>query len=263
MNSGAEGRLERGLVVGVGEVLDGHGLGAVVLADPVGVRQVDADRGRGVAGAADRRPGDDLGRDALDLFLLEPGIDRRVVLEPLGVGRDDVGPLRRRQVLEVDDRLPAALHAQRIVVDLGEAVDEVDERGQVADPEDGVFVELGEVARPVVGDEGLDDLLLLLVLGDPGGLLEPEDDLGDGRAVEAVDLGDLFDDLAVLLDDPGVQAVGDRGLVLLVDDALVIGLDLGLGDALVEVDGGVRRPGPWSNPGTASWGRRPDRTGWA
>ena len=66
------------------------------------------------------------------------------------------------------------------------------------------------------------------------------DDLGDGRAVETVDPGDLFDDLAVLLDDPGVQAVGDRGLVLLVDDALVIGLDLGLGDALVEVDGGVR-----------------------
>jgi hypothetical protein len=115
------------------------------------------------------------------------------------------------------------------------------------------------VARPVVGGEGFDDLLLLLVLGHSGRLLEPADDLGDGRPVEAVDPGDLLDDPAVRLDDARVEAVGDRRLIFRVDDAFIIGLDLGLGDALVELTRSVTRSG--SSPGRILAPRRDRRDG--
>ena len=64
--------------------------------------------------------------DALDLRLLETRVDGGVVLEPLGVGAEDVAALGGLVVLDVDQGLPGALPRERVVVVLDEAVDEVD-----------------------------------------------------------------------------------------------------------------------------------------
>ena len=44
LGEGARGHLLRGVVVSVRDVGDGYALGAVLLADPVGVREINADR---------------------------------------------------------------------------------------------------------------------------------------------------------------------------------------------------------------------------
>ena len=87
----ALGRLGSGLCVGVGDVGDGHGLGTVLLADPVGIRQVDADGRCGIVVAGDDRHVDYLGAHPLDLGFLEARVDGGVVLEPLGILADDLG----------------------------------------------------------------------------------------------------------------------------------------------------------------------------
>ena len=232
---GGQGRLR----VGVGDIAQGHGLGAVDLPDPGGVGQVDADRCRGIGGPAKLGGIDDLGRYPLDLLAPKAGVDRRVVLEPLRGRGDGLSPLGGFEVLEVDQGLPGGLAAHRVVVDLDEAVDEVDEGLGVGNPQDVVFVKLLQVTRLIIFDELLDDLSLLLVLGHSGCLLEPIDDLLDGRAVKAADPGDLLDDLAVLLDQAGVQAIGNRLRIALLGHGIVEALHLGLADALVEVHGRV------------------------
>ena len=79
-------------VVGVGDVGDGHRLGAIVPPDPVRVRQVDADRSGRVCRSRERDPVDDLRGDTLDFLLAEPRVDRGIVLEPLGVRTQDLRP---------------------------------------------------------------------------------------------------------------------------------------------------------------------------
>ena len=92
-----------GVVVGLGDVLDSHGFGAVGGAYPVGVGQVDADGGRGIGVAGENGGVDYLGAHALDHGLAETRVDGRAVLEPLRVGRNRLRALRGSLVLIVDD----------------------------------------------------------------------------------------------------------------------------------------------------------------
>ena len=87
----------------MGDVRDGHRLGAILLADPVSVRKVDSDRGCRVASAAEAGNVDNLGRNALHALLLEAGIDRCVILEPLCVGAEEFCTRRCGRVLDVND----------------------------------------------------------------------------------------------------------------------------------------------------------------
>ena len=226
-------------VIGIGNVVDGHRLRAVLLANPVGVGQVDADGRRGVAVAAEHRHGDDLGRDALHLLLAVLGSNGRVVLEPLCVLRDDRRAVAGRRVDEVDNRLPRSLAAQRVTVILDEAVDEVDVRHRVAHPADVEAVELTQVARAVVGYQR-GDVRLLGFVGHRLGLFEPVDNPLDGRRVHAAHLPDPLAHLAVLLDQLRVESVGNGLRVVGVGHGGVELLDLGLGYPLVVV---VRRGG--------------------
>ena len=75
LGQGTLGALLRGIVIRVCDVGDGHTLGAVLLADPVGVGKVDADGGGGIAVTGKARCVDDLGADALDLGFLEAWVD--------------------------------------------------------------------------------------------------------------------------------------------------------------------------------------------
>lgn len=173
-------------VVGIGDVVDGYRFRAVLLADPVGIGQVDADRRCGIAVAAEHRHGDDLGRDPLDLLLAVGRIDGRMVLEPLGVRRDDLRAVAGRRIDEIDVGLPRSLVTERVAVGLDEAIDEIDVRNRVAHPADVVAVELLQVAALIIGDQG-GDVLLLRALGHRLGLLEPVDHALDRRRIHAAD----------------------------------------------------------------------------
>ena len=87
---GALRRLLGGVVVGVGDVGDGHGFRAIVTSDPVGVRTVDSDRSGRIGGSGEGDAVHNLGGNALDVRLAETRINRRIVLEPLRVGAQDL-----------------------------------------------------------------------------------------------------------------------------------------------------------------------------
>ena len=195
--------------VGVGDVGDGHRLGTMLLANPVGVGQVDADGRGGIVVTGDDGHVDDLGRDALDFFLLEAGIDRRVVLEPLSIAADGLGTLRSFAVAVVHDALPGSLAAEGIVIVLDEAVDEVHVAVRVGHPADVVLVPHAQVARLVVFDELVDVFLLQVVLSVDAGCFQMTDDHLEGRAVDTAHLPGLLHDLAVFLHDLAVEAIAD------------------------------------------------------
>ena len=186
-----------GLVVGFHQVSDGHRLGAIVLADPVGIGQVDANRRRGEAVATQRGDDDALGRDTLAFLFLEARVDRRIVLKPLGVLSNGIGAFGGFQILIVDDGFPSGLHPHRVVVVLDEAVHKVDMRHRVLNPSDVVFVPSLQVASGVIVDEFLRVVALDVVLRHLVGFLEPANDSFDGFAIQAVGLIDILINLAV------------------------------------------------------------------
>ena len=194
------------LGVSVRNVLDRHRFGTVVFADPVGIGQVDADRGSREAIAAEHRGGDDLRGYALHLLFAVFRVDRRVVLEPLRLGADRFGASRRLLVAEVHEAFPRGAVAQRVSVRFDEAVDEIDFREGVLHPGDTIGVELRKVARTVIADQ-LVDRPFLCSFSHSGGLLEPVNDLLDRGRVHAVHFPHFFHQLAVLFDQLAVQAV--------------------------------------------------------
>ena len=229
-----------GLVVSFHQVGDGHRLGAIFLADPVSVGQVDANWGRGEAVATQRGDDDALGRHALALLFLEARVDGRVVLKPLGVLAYGVGTHGSLKVLKVDDGLPGGLHAHRVVVVFDEAVHEVDVRNGVLHPCDVVFVPGLQVARGIIVDELLRVVALAIVLRHLVGLLQPADDGLDGLAVQAVGLVDVLIDLAVFLHQLGVQSIANRRFVVGLAHLVVEGFHITLTDiAFIEIHGRV------------------------
>ena len=139
----------RRLLVGLGDVRERHRLAAVGLANVLVVGQVDADRrdGPGIA-----RLDDDLDRprrDAGDLRLAPARIPGHPILEPLRVSRDGLHGRGLLGMDVVDERLPRALHAARVHVDLDEPVDRVHVRVGVGHPGD-VVARAGRSVSPVV-----------------------------------------------------------------------------------------------------------------
>ena len=222
-------------VVGIGDVVDGDRLRAVLLANPVGIGQVDADGRRGIAVAAEHRHGDDLGRNAPHDRLAVGLGHGRMILEPLGVVGDHLRAVAGLGVHEVDVGLPRSLAAQRIAVVLDEAVDEIDVRNSVLHPADVVAVELFQIARLVVADERR-DIGLLRLFGHGLRLFEPVDDPLDGRRIHAAQLPDTLADASrVILRQLRVQSVGDRLGVARIGGGHVGVERLGLGLAHVVV----------------------------
>ena len=187
-------------VVGLVHVRERDRLAAVLLADVLIVRQVDADRRDrpGVAGLDDDVDG--VGGDAADALLLVLVGPGHAVLEPLGVGGDLPDLLGLFPVHEVDERFPRPLVTARIHVDLDEPVDRVHRRVLVLDPGHVVGDAIGLFTGAVELHQRADRLLHRRGrVGDCR--LEVPDDRADLLVVTSADAVDLLDQLAVLLDD--------------------------------------------------------------
>ena len=218
----------RRFVVRVHEVVDSDGLGAVLFADPVSVREVDTDRRSGITIAGKDSGGDDLGGHTFDLLFFVFGVGRGVVLKPLCVVGDELGTFGSREVFEVDHRLPGAGDAERVGIGLREAVDVVHAAVEVLDPGDAVLVEGREVTCLVEGDHLLDGEFLGIVFSVFERLFEPEDDMLEGFGIEPADFIDALLDLAVVvLHELGVQTDPFRfGAVIFVESVPFLRLRL-------------------------------------
>ena len=121
----------RSFVIGIYDVAYRNALAAVPGAYPVGVRQVNADGCRRVFAAAEHRGADDVGRHAVYLFFLETRVNRGVVFKPLGVRTYNLRAPCTFHVAVFHQPFPCAFHAERVVVNLDEAVDEIYQRSGV------------------------------------------------------------------------------------------------------------------------------------
>ena len=212
-------------VVGLDHVRQRHRLAAVLLPDGLVVRQVDADR-RDRPGVADLDDHvDGVGGDAAHPRLAVARIPRHVVLEPLRVLGQGPDRLRLLAVDVVDERLPRALGAPRVHVDLGEPVDGVDRRRPIGDPGDVVGAPVRRLAGAVPGDQRLERLGHRLGR-ERNRRLQVPDDLGElpRVAAAAVDAVDLLHQPAAALDQPRVQRI-----------PLVEAFEVGQRDAVVQV----------------------------
>ena len=199
-------RPRRRSIVGLVDVRQRHRLAAVLLADLLVVRQVDADRRHGAGVAGFDHHVDGVGDNALDAGLAVLRLPRHAILEPLRVGGDGLDALRLVLVDVEDQPFPRALHAARIEVDLDEAVDGVDRRVLVLHPRDVVGLAIGFRAGAIELDQRVERLGHRR-FGERLRGLEVLDDLGDVAAVLLVDTVDLFLEFALLLHEPRVESV--------------------------------------------------------
>ena len=151
-----------------------------------------------------------------------------MILEPLRVRRQRADLVGLLVVGVVDDAFPGALHAARVHVDLDEAVHRVHVRIAILHPRDVERLAIAVEARLVKRDERLQRLRERL-RRERNRVAEVPDDSPDLAIVEAADLVDLFDELAVALDEPRVE------LVLFLE-----ALEVGHRDAVVQVVGARR-----------------------
>ena len=63
-----------------------------------------------------------------------------MVFEPLRIAADNLRAAGSFQILEVHQRFPACLHAQRVAVAFGESVYEVDAGIQILYPQNGIII---------------------------------------------------------------------------------------------------------------------------
>ena len=231
------GAFAGGEIVGVGNVGNGHRLGAVLLADPVGVGKVDANRGGGVAVPREGNGVDDLGGNSLDLCLPESRIHRGMILEPLRVGAQRLGAGRCHGILEVHVAFPGTLPPERIVVVFDESVDEIHLPEGILHPFNIEGIPGAEIAGAVIFHQQAEGPGLDLILGDSLGFLQLLADLLDGRSIDAADLPGQLHNLALFLDNLGIEAIRNGMRVLRLHNPGIIALHLGAGDAVVEIDG--------------------------
>ena len=90
-------------VVGVGDIVDSNRLRTIVFANPVSIRQVDADWGSWIAVACQDSSGDNLCAHAFDFLFLVFLIGWGVVLEPLCVVGDGLATVGSTHVFEVHE----------------------------------------------------------------------------------------------------------------------------------------------------------------
>ena len=228
----------RRLSISVGNVVDGHRLRTVLLADPIRIGQIDTDRCRRITVAAQHRCRNHLGRNPFDHLLPVGGIYRRMILEPLRILGDNLRTATGLLVHEVDQRLPRRLASQRIAVIFDKSVHEIDVGYGIPHPQDVITVEIVQVAGFVIVDEGCDGRLLRL-LGNALRLLQPVNDLLNRRRIHTAYFPHPLADRSVLiLHELRIQSVGDRFGIGRIGHATVELFHFGLCHAFVIVVGG-------------------------
>ena len=227
----------RCLVVGIGQVADGHTLRTVLLANPVGIRQIDADGGSRIFLTAKHRRTDYIGCNALHLRLAEAGIHRRMVLKPLRILADGLRALGGLQVLVFHDSLPGTFQSQRVAIYLDESVDEIHHALVLLHPGDAISVEIHEITCAIELHEQVDNVLLSLILGIFLSLEQPGYDFPDGLTIKTIFLPNQFHHLAVALGELGIETIRWRSSVVGVLHLGIEPLHFLLGHILIEVAG--------------------------
>ena len=121
-----------------------------MLTNPVGIWQIDAYGSGGVAVAAEHYGVDHLHGDSADLALAVGGIDRRMILEPLGIGRDDLSPFGSLVILDVYVSFPGALSTERVIVVFYETVHKIHCAIQFLNPGDVILIPFAKVSAAVI-----------------------------------------------------------------------------------------------------------------
>ena len=226
------------LVVGIDNVPQGHGLGAVDLTDPVAVGQVDPNGGawRGITSFSCDI--DHIVGDPYNFFLLVRFHEGHVVLEPLGVVHQGGHACAGVKVFDLHHRFIAPGVSERIVVDLDEAIDVIHIALGVLDPVDVVQAPLLQIARFVIRHQIAQGRGLLFILGIFASLHEPSDDLFDALSVETIQFVDILHHFSLLVFlQTAVQAILHRTAVVAVGNALEVRFGLFCGDVRgVEID---------------------------
>ena len=225
------------LVVGICQVADGNALRTVLLADPVGIRQIDADSRSRIFLSAEHRRTDHVGSNAFDLRFSETGIHRRMILKPLCILTDGLGALGSLQVLIFHDSLPGSFQTEWVAIYLDESVDEIHHTFVLLYPGDTVSVEILEITGAIELHEQVDDMLLSLILSEFLRLEQPGNDFLDRLAIESILLPHQLNHLVVALGELGVESVRWRCRVRRILQSGIESLHFRLGHILIEIAG--------------------------
>ena len=182
----------------------------MVAANPIRIRQIDADRRCRITIASQHGYGDHFGTHPFYLFLLEAFVDRRMIFKPLRIIADNLRALGRILIDKVYGRLPAGFHTQRITVSFDKTVHEIHIRSRILYPKDGVGIECLQVTGLIVFNQFFDDCFLRIVFGKRNGLLQLAHNLFDSSRIKTSDFPYLLDNLSVLLHQPAIESVRDR-----------------------------------------------------
>ena len=195
------------LVVGISQVADGNALRTVLLTDPVGIRQIDADSRSRIFLSAEHRRTDNIGGNALHLRFAETGIHRRMILKPLSILTDGLGSLGSLQVLVFHDTLPGTFQSQWVAIYLDESVDEIHHAFVLLHPGDTVSVEILKITGAIELHEQVDDMLLSLIFSEFLRLEQPGHDFLDRLTIESILLPHQLNHLVVALGELGIESV--------------------------------------------------------
>ena len=101
----------RSFVICLSDILDRNGFRTMIAANPVGIRQVDANRSCRIAITSQHGNRNYFGTDSFYFFFLKPFIYRRMIFEPLRIIADHFCSLRCLLIDKVHGRLPAGFHS--------------------------------------------------------------------------------------------------------------------------------------------------------
>ena len=195
------------LVVSRGKIGYGDRLRTMLSPYPVGIRQVDAYGCGWILVATKHSTTDGIGNNPLYMRFAEARVNRRVVLKPLGILAYGLSALASLEILIFHYAFPRALEAQRVAINLYEAVDEIYASVEFLQPLYRILVKGLEIACGVVVYKQADDFLLLLIFCIIAGFVQEEDNLLDCLAILAVKSPCFFLQLAIILHQSGIETV--------------------------------------------------------
>ena len=225
------------LVVGISQVADGNALRTVLLTDPVGIRQIDADSRSRIFLTAKHRRTDYIGGNTLHLRFAETGIHRRMILKPLSILTDGLGSLGSLQVLVFHDTLPGTFQSQWVAIYFDESVDEIHHAFVLLHPGDAISVEILKITGAIELHEQVDDMLLSLIFSEFLRLEQPGNDFLDRLTIESILLPHQLNHLVVALGELGIESVRWRCRIRGILQSGIESLHFRLSHILIEVAG--------------------------
>ena len=186
-------------VICIGKVTNSDALASMFCPYPVGIRQIDTYCCRWILVAAEHSCTNDIRRYALHFLFAETRVDRTMVFKPLRILADCLGASRGLQILILNYSLPRTFKAERVAINLDEAIYKIYLRLMLADPLYAIVVEKAQVARSVIPHKRLYILPLLVILSHAGCFFQPVCDVLYGIGIHAVLAPHEFHEFSVTL----------------------------------------------------------------